>query len=302
MRIESLFYITVINEQKSISKAASQLFIQQTTLSAAVKSLENELGFQIFNRTSTGVELTEKGERVIEIANDIVSRYDDMLKIAEEETSLDFYVNMSVYDRFYSDIYKKYHHDNDGLNINLYRMKPMSFMNLVKRKNHSVGIDYILKKDLDKVIEQYQGKNYQVTQLMDTTLMAYVSRKNKLSRRKSISFKELEKEKLIIGKNSEADFLRIRPDLKNYIVLDGVHVSEAIDLVEDTKSVAVFPDYKTLPAAKIVDVYTNVVPLEITGRSFDDFQYVQCLIYSKNISFSEGEKKLLKEITEVFHN
>jgi len=50
--------------QGSFVKAASVLGISTSTLSQAVRSLEDRLGFSLFNRTTRSVALTEMGERL----------------------------------------------------------------------------------------------------------------------------------------------------------------------------------------------------------------------------------------------
>jgi len=51
-----------IVECKSISKAASQLYVSQPAVSLAIKQLENNLNVQLFFRTQKGVTLTTEGE------------------------------------------------------------------------------------------------------------------------------------------------------------------------------------------------------------------------------------------------
>lgn len=51
MRIEHLQYLIEINRRHSISAAAQELYLGQTTLSAIVKNAEDELGFPLFYRT-----------------------------------------------------------------------------------------------------------------------------------------------------------------------------------------------------------------------------------------------------------
>ncbi|MCT1904632.1 LysR family transcriptional regulator [Oceanobacillus sojae] len=55
-----VFFITAI--EKNFSKAAKRLFITQPSVSHSIKLLENELGIQLFTRTSKGVLLTKEGE------------------------------------------------------------------------------------------------------------------------------------------------------------------------------------------------------------------------------------------------
>ena len=48
----------------SISEAAKQLYVAQSSVSASMRELENEFGFEIFSRGSRGVSLTRKGENL----------------------------------------------------------------------------------------------------------------------------------------------------------------------------------------------------------------------------------------------
>lgn len=61
MRTEYLEYLLEVARTKSISAAAKKLFIGQTTLSAIINSVENELNVKIFQRTHRGVALRPMG-------------------------------------------------------------------------------------------------------------------------------------------------------------------------------------------------------------------------------------------------
>lgn len=54
------FIVVTAGIEKNFSKAAKRLFITQPSVSHAIKQLENELGIQLFTRTSKGVFLTKK--------------------------------------------------------------------------------------------------------------------------------------------------------------------------------------------------------------------------------------------------
>ena len=61
MKIEHFKYLVEIDKHHTISAAAKALYMGQTTLSSIVKSMEEELGYSIFQRTPKGVVLTKKG-------------------------------------------------------------------------------------------------------------------------------------------------------------------------------------------------------------------------------------------------
>ena len=62
MELRQLKYFLMVAKTLSFSEAAKRLYITQGTLSQQIKQLEDELGFQLFSRTSHSVALTEAGE------------------------------------------------------------------------------------------------------------------------------------------------------------------------------------------------------------------------------------------------
>ncbi|MBQ2777928.1 MAG: LysR family transcriptional regulator [Peptococcaceae bacterium] len=78
MKIEHLYYFLVIANTKSINKAARKLFVSQQHLSRIVNTLEEDLHIKLLNRTSTGIELTEKGKVFTQFAEKIVNDYREM--------------------------------------------------------------------------------------------------------------------------------------------------------------------------------------------------------------------------------
>ncbi len=68
MKLEQLRHIIEVSNTGSFSQAAKKLYMAQPNLSRSVKRLEEELGYSIFLRTSTGVTPTPKGLALIEHA------------------------------------------------------------------------------------------------------------------------------------------------------------------------------------------------------------------------------------------
>lgn len=60
-----------VARELSFTKAADLLCIGQPTVTTQVKSLEDTYGRQLFRRTTTGVELTQDGEALLQIARQI---------------------------------------------------------------------------------------------------------------------------------------------------------------------------------------------------------------------------------------
>lgn len=62
MNTEYLKEFVVLAETKNFGKASDRLYMNQSTLSKHIKSLENELGINLFLRTTRRVELTNYGQ------------------------------------------------------------------------------------------------------------------------------------------------------------------------------------------------------------------------------------------------
>jgi DNA-binding transcriptional LysR family regulator len=71
MDVRRLKYFIVTAEERSISRAAEKLHITQPPLTRHIHCLEEELGVQLFTRTSWGVELTQAGTALLGHARNI---------------------------------------------------------------------------------------------------------------------------------------------------------------------------------------------------------------------------------------
>ena len=79
MNFQSMSYFLQVAEKRSFSQAAEGLFITQQTLSAAIASLEKELGCTLFVR-HIPLELTYGGERFLQYAKGMLETRNRMLR------------------------------------------------------------------------------------------------------------------------------------------------------------------------------------------------------------------------------
>lgn len=75
MRLEYLQYFLEVCRTKSMSTAARDLHVAQQTVSMAIKSLEEELGVTLLERTNRGVRVTASGEYIAEEARQLLEHY-----------------------------------------------------------------------------------------------------------------------------------------------------------------------------------------------------------------------------------
>ena len=80
MTLLQLRYLAEIAESGSINKASKNLFISQSSISNAIRELEDELGFVIFLRHNKGVEFTDEGRRFYESALPLLEQEKKLMK------------------------------------------------------------------------------------------------------------------------------------------------------------------------------------------------------------------------------
>lgn len=78
MTFQQIQYLLEVNKTKSISRAAKNLFVTSSSVSIAIHSLENELGYPLFNRSQRGITPTQKGTAVISRAKQIYETYQEI--------------------------------------------------------------------------------------------------------------------------------------------------------------------------------------------------------------------------------
>lgn len=97
MKTEQIELAIAIYEYGSITKAAQKLFIAQPNASSAIYSLEQELGFRIFDRTHNGVQVTDKGEKFLEYAYSIQRSIENIHSLKNPKEKIRLFVATYAY-------------------------------------------------------------------------------------------------------------------------------------------------------------------------------------------------------------
>jgi LysR family cys regulon transcriptional activator len=86
MKLQQLRYIREVAQCRlNISKAAEKLHTSQPGVSKQIRLLEEELGLRLFTRHGKHLQsISEPGQRIIKMAEEILNRAESILKIAKE--------------------------------------------------------------------------------------------------------------------------------------------------------------------------------------------------------------------------
>ena len=86
MDFRQLQYLTAVAEYRNVTKAAESLYISQSALSHYIRKAEEELGVQLFDRSTTPISLTYAGTCYIRSAQRILLENERLIKELREIT------------------------------------------------------------------------------------------------------------------------------------------------------------------------------------------------------------------------
>ena len=195
MTLNQLKYVIALSKEKSISEAAKKLFISQPSLTASLKGLEEEVGFDIFLRTKGGISLTVKGEEFLGYAKSVMDQYDilDAKYISGENVKRKFHVSMQHYTfavNAFVEVMNQY--GMDEYEFEIHETKTHEVIENVKNQKSEIGVLYL--SDYNKTVlgKIFNEAGLVFTPLFDCGIYVYMSKKNPLAKHVEISMDELD--------------------------------------------------------------------------------------------------------------
>ncbi|MBQ3053616.1 MAG: LysR family transcriptional regulator [Clostridia bacterium] len=157
-------YIYEVYCEGSFTAASRKLFISQPALSATVKKMEEKIGCEIFDRSTTPVRLTEVGKAYIEsvkkirlIEREFANRVSDIANLNQGSVSIGG--TNFVFSCILPEILKKFSNKYPKIKVSLSE----SFSDDLKDKAIKDSLDIIVDYDFDeKIFKTYPLKNEKI--------------------------------------------------------------------------------------------------------------------------------------------
>lgn len=195
MTLNQLKYVIAISKENSLNEAAKKLYLSQPSLTAALHSLEKELGFDIFLRSKSGVMLTVKGSEFLGYARSVVEQYEllDAKYISKTNVKRSFHVSMQHYTFAVSafvELVNQY--GLDEYEFEIHETKTHEVIDHVKNQKSEIGVLY--RNDYNETVLQkiFRESGLTFTPLFECGIYVYMSRKNPLAQKKEVTMEELE--------------------------------------------------------------------------------------------------------------
>ena len=195
MRIQQLEYLEKIVEAGSINEAAKRLFLTQPSLSNAVKELENEMGIQIFQRSSGGLSLTAEGREFMTYSKQIldqVNLMNERYKNGQQRKQ-----SFSVSAQHYAFVVHAFVELIKSVNANEYQFtlretETQNIFNDLAQFKSELGILYTNGFNQKIMQRLFKENNLVFTPLFVAKPHIFVSRYNPLTSKSSVDLSDLE--------------------------------------------------------------------------------------------------------------
>jgi len=182
VQIEQLEFIVSVATTLSFSKTAEKLFISQSAISQSIKKLEEELGFDIFQRTRYGVIPTEKGIEIINHAKEVLKQWEELkIKVVELSEMNQDEINIGIISGLHlpflpsiiSQLKKEFPHQS----IKIFEKSSVDITEAVINREFHIGVIAVYENTLkkkDKIhLDYLTDINMFVFTHKDSTLTAY---------------------------------------------------------------------------------------------------------------------------------
>lgn len=193
MTLQQLRYIIAIADCGSMNEAAKKLFVSQPSLSGSVKELENELGFNIFIRTSRGVIMGPEGEEFLGYARQVFDQYELLSDhYLDKKTKKKFSVSMQHYSfavEAFVEVVKLY--GMEKFEFAVYETRTDEVIENVKSFKSELGILYVNDFNEKVIRKMLQTNSLEFVELFTCDTFVYLCRNHPLAKKKELSIKEL---------------------------------------------------------------------------------------------------------------
>lgn len=196
MTLRQIQYIVEVERLGSLSNAAKSLFISQSTLSFAIKDLERELGFPLFERTRTGMRPTDGGLVFLKKAHAALNAFAELENTMPDAHSETAHLRIAtVQSGFLPHVLQCITPEFEELSVP-FRLKCRGcetgeVVDLVAGGEYDLGFIYATDRQRQAWKQEFLSRGLAVRRICTLEVCAIFSESDPLARRDSVSLSEL---------------------------------------------------------------------------------------------------------------
>lgn len=195
MTLQQLKYVIEVANRGSINEAAKRLFISQPSLSNAIKDLEEEMQFAIFERSNKGISLSKEGVEFLSYARQVVEQAEllESRYLNAKPSPQHFSVSTQHYafavNAFVSLVQE---YGQDEYELTLRETKTYEIIEDVKSLRSEIGILYLNEFNGKVINKLLKTANLQFNSLFTAKPHIFISIKNPLANQSIVTIDQLQ--------------------------------------------------------------------------------------------------------------
>ena len=240
MNINHFAYFIEAVRENSITKAAESLFISQSTISKAIKSLEQAYNTELINRKARKFKLTSAGEIFYNSAVKIVSNYQSETEVLatllhRHRGNLTLGIPPVTITVIHS-LLHQYSQMYPEINLRVMEIGAQTAFSLAQSGAVDIGI----------IIEPFDNPEFNKVPIMVSEAVCVVSPHYRLANYDTISFSQLKNERFLVLDKSFMLYYRIIDCCKEagfipHVGLESAQWDLLVEAVSDGESITILP-------------------------------------------------------------
>lgn len=213
MNVKQFRYALEVESCGSFSKAGQAVFISQPAISFAIKELERELGFNIFERTNRGILPTQDGAKFLRAIRGVISQIDQIQsqyvqEIYNEESAIlrIFTARYSFTAKAVIDFYNEYISKMPYCSLTLIEVENREVLQNVIDRKSDVGIIHTSNMVDAIQRERMEEKGIEIIPLFTSKAYGALRNDHPLSRESELAFDSIIHYPLIRFCDRELDY------------------------------------------------------------------------------------------------
>lgn len=301
MKLEQFHYLLEVQRLRSISAAAHSLHINQTTLSAIIKSIEDEIGFSIFERTPGGVVTTVAGKQLMSLAWEIDLKYEQLMAIKNRVSfgapAITVLMSHTISDRLalpLLDCFSQFHLPGT---LSLDQVSSEDIAGKIRSHEANLGLAFYSQAALASLNREEEGETVSTEILMEDQLHLLVPDKHPLALSRTVSVSQVYTERIASIKSRQSRDM-VLGSLHHFCrsVTCFSNLPLFLASIRDQGLVGFIPSF-TWDAASCAGC--TLIPIKDTER---ENRLFLCLVTCSGRKLRHQEEVLITCIRDYFHS
>lgn len=205
IEMKQLQFLVVCAELQSFSKAADVLYTTQPNVSKVIKSLEEELGFELFIRQNRGIQLTGRGKHVYDYARRAIDSVQQLADFARMDKGEELLVSWNP-SSWMAAGFAEFYNENKDEDV-CFRIMTASTEDIIFRcaeERDDIGFIYMMESQMSSFQYKLERSHLEFHELKRTKAMLYFGARNPMAGRKRIE--EIPMEEVRLAQCYEDEF------------------------------------------------------------------------------------------------